>query len=177
MQERAIPAILAGGDVVVSASTAAGKTEAAFLPLMSRVTAADPAPGFALLYVSPLKALINDQGGRLESLMTACGQPLHRWHGDVSADAKRKARERPAGTVLITPESLEAILLRQGRHAGPLFAGLSAVVVDELHAFVGSERGVHLQSLLTRIEAVAGRDRIDRIGLSATLGLRKVRCE
>ena len=170
VQERAIPVILAGGDVVVSARTAAGKTEAAFLPLMSRVAASEPASGFAVLYVSPLKALINDQAGRLEALAEACGLPLHRWHGDVSADVKRRARERPAGVVLITPESLEAILLRQGGRAGLLFAGLTAVVVDELHAFVGAERGVHLQSLLTRIEAVAGRDRIDRIGLSATLG-------
>lgn len=170
VQERAIPAVLAGGDVVVSARTAAGKTEAAFLPLMSRLATGGSASGFAVLYVSPLKALINDQAGRLEALAEACGQPLHRWHGDVSADAKRRARERPAGVVLITPESLEAILLRQGGRAGPLFAGLTAVVVDELHAFIGSERGVHLQSLLTRIEAVGGRDRIDRIGLSATLG-------
>ncbi len=171
VQERAIPAILAGGDVVVSARTAAGKTEAAFLPLLTRVVAAGEAvSGFSILYVSPLKALINDQAGRLEALAGACGQPLHRWHGDVSADAKRKARERPAGAVLITPESLEAILLRQGGKAGQLFAGLTAIVIDELHAFVGSERGIHLQSLLTRIEAVAGRERIDRIGLSATLG-------
>ncbi|MDX7951483.1 DEAD/DEAH box helicase [Lichenihabitans sp. Uapishka_5] len=168
VQERAIPAILAGGDVVVSARTAAGKTEAAFLPLLTKVEG--DAAGFRIVCVSPLKALINDQANRLEGLAEACGHPLHRWHGDVSASAKRRARENPSGVVLITPESLEAILLRQGVHARPLFAGLQAVVVDELHAFIGTERGIHLQSLLTRVEAIAGRDRIDRIGLSATLG-------
>ena len=168
VQEKAIPAILAGGDVVVSARTAAGKTEAAFLPLLTRASA--ERIGFSILGVSPLKALINDQANRLEALAEACGHSLHRWHGDVPATAKRRARERPSGVVLITPESLEAILVRQGSHACALFAGLEAIVVDELHAFVGTERGIHLQSLLSRIESVAGRDRIDRVGLSATLG-------
>ncbi|MEX6853835.1 DEAD/DEAH box helicase, partial [Pseudomonas aeruginosa] len=81
------------------------KTEAAFLPLLSRILPRldGGRPGFTVLYVSPLKALINDQFRRLESLLEACDLPLHRWHGDVSADAKRKARERPQGVVLITP--------------------------------------------------------------------------
>ncbi len=172
VQEKAIPAVLAGGDVVVSAGTAAGKTEAAFLPLLTRIIAncGPETQGFAALYVSPLKALINDQFRRLESLCEACAVPLHRWHGDVSAEAKKRARERPTGIVLITPESLEATLVRRGREAPRLFRGLEAVVVDELHAFIGSERGMQLQSILTRIEVAAGRERIDRIGLSATLG-------
>ncbi|ACS39432.1 DEAD/DEAH box helicase [Methylorubrum extorquens] len=172
VQEQAVPAILAGGDVILAARTAAGKTEAAFLPLLSRVlpTLDGGRPGFSVLYVSPLKALINDQFRRLESLLEACDLPLHRWHGDVSADAKRKARERPQGVVLITPESLEATLVRRGGDAPRLFGALAAIVIDELHAFVGTERGRQLQSVLSRIEAGAGRDRIDRIGLSATLG-------
>lgn len=174
VQEKAIPAILDGGDVVISARTAAGKTEAAFLPLISRVLAKsegqDRDVGFSLLYVSPLKALINDQHRRLESLAELCELPLHRWHGDVSGDAKKRARERPYGIVLITPESLEALLVRRGREAPKLFSALEAVVIDELHAFIGSERGVQLQSILTRIEIATRRDRIDRIGLSATLG-------
>ncbi|ACL62641.1 DEAD/DEAH box helicase [Methylobacterium nodulans] len=172
VQERAVPAILAGGDVILAARTAAGKTEAAFLPLLSRVLPKRDGgrPGFSLLYVSPLKALINDQFRRLESLLEACDMPLHRWHGDVSADAKRRARERPQGVVLITPESLEATLVRRGREAPRLFGALDAIVIDELHAFIGTERGRQLQSVLSRIEACAGRDRIDRVGLSATLG-------
>lgn len=172
VQEKAIPAVLAGGDVVVSAKTAAGKTEAAILPLLTRILAKEEreANGFAVLWVSPLKALINDQFRRMESLCETCSVPLHRWHGDVSAAAKKRARERPSGVVLITPESLEATLVRRGREAGRLFGDLDAVVVDELHAFIGSERGMQLQSILTRIEVATGRDRIDRIGLSATLG-------
>ncbi len=169
VQEKAIPAILAGGDVVVSARTAAGKTEAAFLPLLTRL-AERQSDGFSVLYVSPLKALINDQFRRLESLCETCGMLLHKWHGDVAATAKSKARKRPSGIVLITPESLEALLVRRGGEVLRLFGNLDAVVIDELHAFIGTERGMQLQSILNRIEVAAGRDRVDRIGLSATLG-------
>ncbi|MFG1344122.1 DEAD/DEAH box helicase [Xanthobacter autotrophicus DSM 431] len=171
VQEKAIPAVLAGGDIVISARTAAGKTEAAFLPLLSRIASnGRSADGFAVLYVSPLKALINDQHRRLESLCEACDILLHKWHGDVSEDAKARARKRPSGLVLITPESLEALLVRRGREAPRLFSRLDAFVIDELHAFIGTERGMQLQSILNRIEVATGRERIDRIGLSATLG-------
>ncbi len=172
VQEKAIPAILAGGDVVISARTAAGKTEAAFLPLLTRIvaTGGPDMQGFAALYVAPLKALINDQYRRLEALCEACAVPLHRWHGDVSAEVKKRVRDRPTGIILITPESLEATLVRRGRDSPRFFRDLEAVVIDELHAFIGSERGMQLQSILTRIEVAAGRERIDRIGLSATLG-------
>ncbi|MBX9825350.1 MAG: DEAD/DEAH box helicase [Xanthobacteraceae bacterium] len=172
IQEQAIPAILDGGDVILAARTAAGKTEAAFLPLVSRILPRMDGgqPGFAVVYVSPLKALINDQFRRLESLLETCNVPLHRWHGDVSSDARRRAIERPQGIVLITPESLEATLVRRGREAERLFGRLDAIVIDELHAFIGTERGRQLQSILTRIEVAAKRDRIDRVGLSATLG-------
>ena len=171
VQEKAIPAVLGGGDVVISARTAAGKTEAAFLPLLSRLVESErTADGFAILYVSPLKALINDQHRRLESLCKACDVLLHKWHGDVDETAKARARKRPSGIVLITPESLEALLVRRGGEVSRLFSRLDAVVIDELHAFIGTERGMQLQSLLTRIEAATGCQRIDRIGLSATLG-------
>jgi len=153
VQEKAIPAVLAGGDVVISARTAAGKTEAAFLPLLSRITASGRiADGFAVLYVSPLKALINDQHRRLESLCEACDIALHKWHGDVNEEAKARARKRPSGVVLITPESLEALLVRRGGAARGLFGRLDAVVIDELHAFIGTERGMQLLSILTRID-------------------------
>lgn len=170
VQEKAIPAILSGGDVVISARTAAGKTEAAIMPLLTRVIRARNRDGFAVLYVSPLKALINDQFRRLESLCEECDVGLHKWHGDVSADAKSRARKNPSGIVLITPESLEALLVRRGREIPFMFSALEAVVIDELHAFIGTERGMQLQSILNRIEMECGRDRIDRIGLSATLG-------
>jgi ATP-dependent Lhr-like helicase len=168
-QVDAIHAILDGGDVLIAAPTAGGKTEAAFLPLASRIASAPARDGFALLYISPLKALINDQFQRLEGLFEAVDLPVHRWHGDVAASRKATARKKPAGVVLITPESLEALFMRRGREIGRLFGQLEAVVVDELHAFIGSERGVQLASLLARLEQATDR-RIDRIGLSATLG-------
>lgn len=178
VQEKGIPAILGGGDVVISAKTAAGKTEAALLPLLTRIAERGVSrDGFAVLYVSPLKALINDQFRRLQSLCETSGVILNKWHGDVSADAKARARKRPSGIVLITPESLEALLVRRGDEAKFLFSALDAVVIDELHAFIGSERGVQLASILNRIEIAAGRERIDRIGLSATLGDMKLAAE
>lgn len=172
VQEKAIPPILAGGDVILSARTAAGKTEAAMLPLLTRLLSRTDGDrdGFGVVYVSPLKALINDQHRRLEGMCEVCGVPLHKWHGDVSAAAKRKASDRPFGMLLITPESLEALLVRRGRDAKRLFGNVEAFVIDELHAFIGTERGVQLQSILSRIEIAVGRERIDRVGLSATLG-------
>ncbi|WP_353505114.1 DEAD/DEAH box helicase [Agrobacterium sp. 33MFTa1.1] len=113
---------------------------------------------------------MNDQYRRLEPLCEACDIPLHKWHGDVSADAKSRARKNPSGIVLITPESLEALLVRRGKEVRFLFSSLEALVIDELHAFIGTERGMQLQSILNRIEIECGRERIDRIGLSATLG-------
>lgn len=169
IQRAAIPPIVAGGrDVIVAAQTAGGKTEAAFLPLISRI-ADEPGGGFRLLYIGPLKALINDQFRRLDALCEALEVPVFRWHGDVAASQKQKARQRPAGILLITPESLEATFILRGLEIPRLFGALDAVVIDELHAFIGQGRGRHLQSLLHRLEVSAGR-RITRIGLSATLG-------
>lgn len=169
IQNAAIPAILAGGDVIVSAATASGKTEAAFLPLISRVLSPCAAAGFRLVYIAPLKALINDQHRRLEGLCREADLALHKWHGDVTAPAKKKARSEPSGILLITPESLEATLVRRGGEIGRLFGSVDAFIIDELHAFIGTERGLQLVSLMSRVEKVVGR-RIDRIGLSATLG-------
>jgi ATP-dependent Lhr-like helicase len=166
VQEQAIVPILAGQDVVIASATASGKTEAAFLPLLSR-----PAPelGLRILAVSPLKALINDQCRRLEPLAEALDIPVTPWHGDVAASRKRRLRDRPAGILLITPESLEAMLVTRGSGATAFFGGLDYVVIDELHSFIASERGRQLQSLLHRIELLVGR-LVPRIGLSATLG-------
>jgi ATP-dependent Lhr-like helicase len=172
IQSRAIQAILGGSrDVIVAAATAGGKTEAAFLPLISQMAAAGAGgqSGFEVVYVSPLKALINDQFRRLEGLCETTDIPVHKWHGDVSSGLKHKARKTPRGVLLITPESLEALFVRNGTEIPRLFAGARAVVVDELHSFLDSERGVHLRSLASRIELAVNRSP-RRIGLSATLG-------
>ena len=174
IQEMGIDAILTGdeasGDVIIAAATASGKTEAAFLPLISRIIdGKNSQPGFSAIYISPLKALINDQHRRLSALCEAVDMPVHKWHGDVPQSAKTRARKNPDGILLITPESLEALLMRRGNEVDPLVKALSGVVIDELHAFIGSERGVQLQSILHRIDTISGR-KIDRIGLSATLG-------
>jgi ATP-dependent helicase Lhr and Lhr-like helicase len=169
IQERAIEPILDGRrDVIIAAATAGGKTEAAFLPICSRVIG-EPGGSVRALYVSPLKALINDQFDRLDRLCERLEIPVHRWHGDVSSGQKRQVLSDPAGILLITPESLEALFVLRGTSIAKLFGGLGFVVVDELHSFIGSERGQQLQSLLSRLELVIRR-RIPRIALSATLG-------
>lgn len=167
-QERAIPVILKGErDVIIAAATASGKTEAAFFPILTRMLA-EPAPVSAL-YISPLKALINDQWGRLSLLCESLDIPVIPWHGDISASVKQRFLRKPRGCLLITPESLEGILMREGHALAGLFGGLRYIVVDELHAFLDSERGKQLQSLLHRIEEALCR-RITRVALSATLG-------
>lgn len=171
IQEQSIPILLQGGrDLIVSAGTASGKTEAAFLPIVSRLAqdARATGVGFEVVYVSPLKALINDQFGRIEMLCEELDIPVTRWHGDVAASVKERARKRPSGILLTTPESLEAILVRRGPEAARLFASLGAVVIDEMHAFMDAPRGRQLQSLLHRLEIAAGHP-VARIGLSATL--------
>jgi len=167
-QERAIPVLLeAQRDVIISAVTASGKTEAAFLPILSRLVR-NKEMGVAL-YISPLKALINDQWGRLDQLCEEIQVPVVPWHGDISQTRKRQFRKSPQGVLLITPESLEAMFVLRGHELKRLFGELEYVVIDELHAFIGSERGKQLQSLMRRIEAVIDR-RVPRVGLSATLG-------
>ncbi|WP_277949937.1 DEAD/DEAH box helicase [Bailinhaonella thermotolerans] len=170
-QEAAVAPVLAGDrDVLIAAATATGKTEAAFLPICSSLAADPPSvPGFWAVYVSPLKALINDQHGRLDALCENLEIPVARWHGDVAAATKGRLAARPRGILLITPESLEALFVLRGPRMG-LFAGaLRYVVVDELHSFIGTERGAQLRSLLHRLD-LAARRRVPRIGLSATLG-------
>lgn len=170
-QEAAIPAVLAGDtDVIISAATASGKTEAAFLPICSNLALAPTGePGIRAVYVSPLKALINDQYGRLDELCELLNIPVHRWHGDVAGSSKHRVLNAPSGILLITPESLEAMFVLRGTRLRALFGTLRYVVIDELHSFIGTERGAQLQSLLHRLE-LAIRHPVPRIGLSATLG-------
>lgn len=155
-------------DIILAAATAAGKTEAAFLPILSKVADLED-QGFSVIYISPLKALINDQFQRLEALCEALDLPVTKWHGDASQTAKAKARKDPRGVVLITPESIEALMVRRGPEVRRLLNATAFIVVDELHAFQVGERGVHLASLLKRLEAQAGR-KLRKIGLSATIG-------
>ena len=167
---------------MISAATAAGKTEAAFLPLLTRLWQGQPAPTQTeesaatvgvgptglILYVAPVKALINDQVERLHVFCERMDIPVYPWHGDVGQTSRKRFFADPRGVVLITPESLESLLFRRGADMRQLFAELQAMVVDELHAFIGNVRGCQLQSLLHRLEAQLGR-RAQRIGLSATL--------
>lgn len=171
LQAEAIGAIMDGtADLVVTASTAGGKTEAAFLPLISQVLD-DPqaGDGFDLLYLGPLKALITDQARRLDGMCHEAGLPVVPWHGDIAGSIKTRALKNPRGILLITPESLEALFIRRGNEIPRLFGALRAVVIDELHSVLDSERGVQMRSLLNRIENRLGRP-LRRIGLSATLG-------
>ncbi|MDQ3856135.1 MAG: DEAD/DEAH box helicase, partial [Chloroflexota bacterium] len=171
-QEAAAEPILSGHtDVIIAAATASGKTEAAFLPICSRLAweAEDGAAGFRVLYLSPLKALINDQYARLEALCEWLDIPVHRWHGDVAGSRKARALRDPRGVLLITPESLEALFVNQGPRVPAVLAPLSYIVIDELHSYIGTERGAQLQSLLRRVDLALRREP-PRIGLSATLG-------
>lgn len=168
IQARAIEPILEGRDVILAAPTAGGKTEAAFLPICSAI-AGEKTTGVAAMAVVPLKALINDQFDRLCDLCEPLGIPVHRWHGDVPQTHKQRLLKQPSGVLLITPESLEALFVNHGTKLPRLLGGLRFVVVDELHALIGTERGRQLQSLLHRTELMLRR-RVPRIGLSATLG-------
>ena len=170
IQKMAIEPILAArSDLVISASTAAGKTEAAFLPACTAIV--DETSGFGILYISPLKALINDQYRRLEELCEMLEMKVTPWHGDSSQSKKKDAKRSPEGILLITPESLESLLIREAGWVRMAFESLKYIIVDEYHAFIGSERGCHLQSLMHRLENLLGHSRsLPRIALSATLG-------
>ena len=169
IQARAILSILDGGkDLVIAAATAAGKTEAAFLPMLT-VVSERATPGFSVLCVSPLKALINDQFRRLDELCERLEIPVVRWHGDAPAASKKRAYARPAGIALITPESIEAMFSRRPEDARRLLGAADFIVIDELHAFLQGPRGLHLASLLRRIDAITQKP-ARRIGLSATIG-------
>jgi ATP-dependent helicase Lhr and Lhr-like helicase len=155
-------------DLIITATTAGGKTEAAYLPICSYILS-NSAVGFRVLYLSPLKALINDQFERLRELCSDLNIQVHRWHGDVSSSAKKKLINNPNGILMITPESLEAIFVNHGYRVVQVFSGVSYIIIDELHNFLGAERGYQLLSLLNRLE-IAIRKKVVRIGLSATLG-------
>ena len=169
IQVQSIRTILEGDkDVLISASTAAGKTEAAFLPALTLV-AKRWQDGISVLYVSPLKALINDQMSRLDVLCDQMEIAVTPWHGDAPQSGKSRLLKNPKGIALITPESIEAMFVRHPKNAQRLLSALDFIIIDEVHAFMQGPRGLHLGALLKRIDALSAKA-ARRIGLSATIG-------
>lgn len=168
LQEAAVAPVRAGDDCVLLAPTAGGKTEAATFPLLSQMSTAGWS-GTSILYVTPLRALLNNLLPRLESYTAWMGRTTALWHGDVGpAERRRILADRP-DILLTTPESIEAMLVSRTVDHSRFFSGVQAVVIDELHSFAGSDRGWHLLAVLERVERVIGR-KIQRVGLSATIG-------
>lgn len=155
-------------NLLLCSGTASGKTEAAFLPCLT-LLAEHPSASVGILYVSPLKALINDQFARLGLLLQEAHIPVFKWHGDVSASAKSRYLREPRGVLQITPESLESLLINKKQTVVSLFHDLRFIVVDEVHCFMSSDRGAQLLCQLERIARLSGQNP-RRIGLSATLG-------
>lgn len=153
--------------LLIAAGTASGKTEAAFFPAMSELHER-PAKSVGILYIGPLKALINDQFERMKDLLIESRIPVWHWHGDVSQAEKTKLMRNPSGILQITPESLEGLLMNRPNAIPALFQDLRYIIIDEVHAFMGADRGIQVLSQITRLERMAG-CRPRRVGLSATL--------
>ena len=168
VQELAGEAILDGKNAVVLAPTAGGKTEAAMFPLLAGLLEAPP-NGIGAVYVAPIKALLNNQEERLGDYTEMVGLRRFVWHGDAAPSQKEAFCRDPAELLMTTPESLEVMLMSPRVPAPRLFADLRCIVVDEVHAFAGTDRGAHLASVCERIAAFSHHD-VQRIGLSATVG-------
>lgn len=168
LQREALEPLLTGQDALLLAPTAGGKTEAATFPLLSRM-AAERWTGTSVLYLCPLKALLNNLESRLERYADWTGRRVALWHGDVTASRRKAILAARPDILLTTPESLEAMLVSVNVDHRAFFAGLHAVVVDEVHAFAGDDRGWHLLAVLERLTNVVGRP-LQRVGLSATVG-------
>ncbi len=157
-------------NLLLSSSTASGKTEAAFFPIIADIVDNPPEQNsISVLYIAPLKSLINDQFYRLEEVLDMSDIPLTHWHGDVGASHKSKLLKNPSGILQITPESLESMVMRRSNDIPRLFGALRYVVIDEIHALIGSDRGNQVICLLSRIARLI-KHSPRRIGLSATLG-------
>lgn len=163
-----IDAVLDGDNCVVLAPTAGGKTEAAFFPVLSAMDLGDWQP-VSVVYLSPIRALLNNQEDRVARYAGLIGRRVFKWHGDVTTAARAPFLRDPADILLTTPESLEAMMMSARVPAERLFAGLRAVIIDEIHAFADDDRGAHLSAVLERLCRLCGRD-LQRIGLSATVG-------
>ena len=155
-------------NVLLTASTASGKTEAAFFPILTLLDE-DPSATVGVLYIAPLKALINDQFGRLNELCREEGIPVTRWHGDAARSQKTKLLKKPSGILQITPESLESLMINKHMEIPSLFGDLRFIVIDEIHSLLRADRGLQTFSLIERLCRLAGCNP-RRIGLSATIG-------
>ena len=168
IQNAAISKILGSDENFILASrTASGKTEAAFLPILSKVNFNDS--GVQVLYISPLIALINDQFYRVEELCKNLDVTVTKWHGEANKTLKDRLVKQPTGIVLITPESLEAMFVNKPFNVKQLFSNLKYVVIDEIHSFIGTDRGIQLKSILSRLQRVNSQS-FSIVGLSATIG-------
>lgn len=159
-------------NLLIATPTASGKTEAAFLPVITELYN-KPTSSVGVLYIAPLKALINDQFVRIEELLEEAYIPVTKWHGDASQASKNKLLKNPQGIIQTTPESLEAMLMKRKQQAVKLFSDLRFIIIDEVHNFIGEDRGIQLASVLERLQNLIGHVP-RRIGLSATLGDRTV---
>ena len=168
LQEQAITPILDGRHCLLLAPTAGGKTEAAVFPLLSRMLA-ENWRGLSVLYVCPIRALLNNLEERLSGYAGLVGRSCGLWHGDVGQATKSRILAEPPDILLTTPESLEALLISNRTDKPYFFGSVKAAVVDEIHAFAGDDRGWHLLAVLDRIVRLAGHP-LERIGLSATVG-------
>lgn len=168
LQANAVEPLLAGRDALLLAPTAGGKTEAAMFPLLSRM-AAESWTDVSVLYLAPLRALLNNLEGRLSDYAGWLGRSAAVWHGDVLSPVRRRIQQERPDILLTTPESLESMLVSEKVDSATFFSGLRAVVIDEVHAFAGDDRGWHLQAVLARLEFLLGR-RLQRVGMSATVG-------
>lgn len=168
LQRAAITPLMDGQDAVLLAPTAGGKTEAACFPLLSAMTE-QKWTGTSVLYLCPLKALLNNLVGRVDSYAQWLGRRAALWHGDTKESQRQRIRTEAPDVLLTTPESLEAMLIGVKTDHASLLGSVRAVVVDEVHAFAGDDRGWHLLAVLERLERVTGRP-IQRVGLSATVG-------
>ena len=168
LQHEAIDILIAGSDALLLAPTAGGKTEAALFPLLTRMVE-ERWTGTSILYVCPLRALINNLHPRVERYAAWIGRRAALWHGDVPTPTRRAIQADPPDILLTTPESLEAMLVSVNVDHRKFFAGVRAIVIDEVHAFAGDDRGWHLRAVLERLTHLAGQP-IQRVGLSATVG-------
>lgn len=167
IQNAAITKIMTSdNNFILVSRTASGKTEAAFLPLLSKINFNES--GVQILYISPLIALINDQFYRIEELCKNLEIPVTKWHGEANRTIKNNLLKAPAGIVLITPESLEAMFVNKPYNVKQLFANLKYVVIDEIHSFIGTDRGTQLKSILSRLQNV-NKCSFSIVGLSATM--------
>ena len=168
LQELSVGPILDGKHCLLLAPTAGGKTEAAMFPLFSRMVS-EKWDGLSVVYVCPLKALLNNLHQRLSHYAAFLGRTCEVWHGDVSTSRKDNIRDTPPDILLTTPESLEGMLVSVNPLGRQMLGTARVVVVDEIHAFAGDDRGWHLLAVLERVTRIAGRE-LQRIGLSATVG-------